>query len=112
MCADLPNQIAIADNVDYGAFIKVTETALELDTIFQASSHSHSSRSQHCPSSSVPLSATINVTSTNAPNTHAIPTTPNPSVHPPKSSHHCMNCGIVGHIASTCFKSGGGMEGH
>ena len=106
--ADLPRRIAaIMDEHDFGAFIELTETVLELDMIFRSNA-----QSQNCPPR-VP----------NAPTSSATPLPPLPSTVPESSSHAskkeqiCNNCksrGLraVGHTDGTCFQPGGGMEGH
>ena len=107
LCADLPCQIAVNDDVhDYGAFIVMTETVLELDTIFRPAL----SQQQSCLPPVPPV----------------LPTPPPipPSSSPTSASSSvllkkdllCKNCkshGLrgVGHIDTTCFQPGGGMEG-
>ena len=50
LCADLPHRIAaICDEHDYGAFIGLTDTVLELDTIFHLTSLPQSSCPSHLP---------------------------------------------------------------
>ena len=104
--ADLPRRIAAIDDVhDYGAFIAMNETVLELDTIFRPA---QSQRQSRLP---------------------AVPPVPPPPPIPPSSSFTsessavqskrdllCRNCksrGLrgIGHVDATCFQPGGGMEG-
>ena len=107
--ADVSHRIAEAGDQDFGAFIGLTETVLELDTIFRASSqiqHPRPSCTQLVPhSSATPVS-----TSTPA---SVIPDVP---TRPPKQVQTCNNCKtrglrFNGHIDATCFQPGGGMEG-
>ena len=105
--SDLPTRVASAGDQDSGAFIALTEKALELDTIFRSILPPSRVHSQ-LPSSTSTLPS--------------VPTLP-PSVPPvmssstaiapatPYSSKICSNCGRKGHVAATCFASGGGMEG-
>ena len=106
--ADLPHHIAaISDDHDYSTFIGLTDTVLELNTIFRPTSLSQSS----CPSRlppAVPPSAPPT-----AP-TSSLPTNP-PCV--PKQELSCGNCKSRGlcytrHTNQMCFHPGGGMEGH
>ena len=106
--ADLPRRIAtIVDDQDFGAFISLTETVLELDTIFRPTPQSQSSRQSRMPS--VPIStAPAPTTSSTAP--------ADPASRVPKKDQTCTNCksrGLrgVGHTDGTCFQPGGGMEG-
>ena len=105
--ADLPRRIAaIIDEHDFGAFIELTETVLELDTIFRSNTQSQN-RPPRVP---------------NAPASSSTPLPPLPSTVPESSSRAskkeqiCNNCksrGLraVGHTDGTCFQPGGGMEG-
>ena len=104
--ADLPRRIAAIDDVhDYGAFITLTDSVLELDTIFRSSSRSLSPRPPRpSPASSLPTPAV-------APHSSV------PAVLPSRTQkRECSNCksrGLraVGHTDETCFQPGGGMEG-
>ena len=110
--ADLPRRIAaIPHDHDYGAFIELTETVLELDTIFRPPPQSHVPRPPRTTSVPQPLPAipvsTIPSSSTTA---------PVPSAQVPKKELLCHNCksrGLrcVGHTDGTCFQPGGGMAG-
>ena len=107
--ANLPNHILAANDQDYRAFITLTKTALELDTIFHSANQAskiHHSQNTAPVVPSLPLvntskpaavtssSSTPNVTSTTG------------------SSKLCSNCGRPGHWVTTCFEQGGGIEGH
>ena len=103
--ADLPRRIAAIDDVhDYGAFIAMTETVLELDTIFRPNQSHRQPRLTAAP-----------------------PVPPPPPVLPPTSSTSesssvlskkdllCRNCKLrglrgIGHIDATCFQPGGGTS--
>ena len=53
--ADLPRRIAaIADDHDFAAFVDLTDTVLELDTIFRPSTQSQVNRPPRAPPTSVP----------------------------------------------------------
>ena len=100
--ADLPHCIAaICDEHDYGAFIGLTDTVLELDTIFCLTSlpqSSHPSRLPPALPSSVPPAAPP----------PSIPINP-PCV--PKWDLSCGNCKLhglhyTGHTDQTCFQPG------
>ena len=107
----MPTYVSAAGDQDYGAFVTVTESALEQETVFK-------STTQHvCPprlQSSMPGpsgdSANRPVVAPSAPERSAKPAT---SVYSPAagSSKTCSNCGLTGHLAPTCFKPGGGMAG-
>lgn len=102
--ADLPRRIAdITDDRDFGAFVSLTETVLELDTIF---------RPLQSQTARVPRAPLLP-----APPTTSLPasTVPDPT-RLPKKDQICNNCksrGLrcVGHTDGTCFQPGGGMEG-
>ena len=104
--ADLPRRInAITHDQDFGAFISLTETVLELDVIFKPTIQSTAVRqprqlpapptTSNLPTSTVPIPDSSNV---------------------PKKEQTCSNCKsrglrFVGHTDATCFHPGGGMEG-
>ena len=106
--ADLPRRIAaILDEKDFGAFVDMTETVLELDTIFRPTIQLQAPRQPRVlpiPNSTAPI----------------LPVSP-PVVSevPPRTSKKELICGncksrglrCVGHIDATCFQPGGGMEG-
>jgi hypothetical protein len=95
--SDLPTRVTDAKDDDFGAFIALTEKALELDTIFRSI-----------------LSASTS-TSTRAPRPHTVPAPPiasslppniaTPAVPPtavgntPYPTKLCTNCGRKGHLA-------------
>ena len=108
--------MSAAGDQDYGFFVSITETALELDTIFCSAAH-------HIPHSSRPQSGAV-PSSINASDPHPMPKPPlslapnttgqgkSGSVpHEGGSSKVCTNCGKCGHLLPTCFEPGGGMEG-
>ena len=106
--ADLPRRIAaISGEHDFGAFIELTETVLQLDTIFRPSIYSQVNRAPRAP----------NVTAPPAPTLPPLPPTlPDPPSRTSKKELTCSNCksrGLraVGHTDGTCFQPGGGMEG-
>jgi hypothetical protein len=110
LCANLLNHILAANDQDYGAFVTLTETAIELDTIFcsvnQASRPLHSQNtlsSNITPTSHAPLLPK----STSMPISSSIPTPTSTA----GSLKLCLNCGHSGHWVTTCFEPGGGMEG-
>src|ERR1700678_4661287 len=104
MRASLPSHILAAHDQDYGAFVSLTETALEMDAVFfSAAQHSRVPRQSHVPPSvshpaSLPPSAVA-----------LTPMLP-PSVGS-GTAKTCSNCGCRGHSVPTCFSPGGGMEG-
>ena len=104
--ADLPQCISAIDNdQDFGAFISLTETVLELDTIFWPTTQS---QVIHAPRVA-PASST-----TSPPVPGILPTTLNFCT--PKKNQICNNCKSRGlrtvrHTDATCFQPGGGMEG-
>ena len=106
--SELPRRLKdITRDDDYGAFIEITESVLEMDNVFRLFPHSQSRLSRALPSA-VPLPAPA-----------AVPVPPASLPEPsrvPKKDQTCSNCrsrGLrgVGHIDSTCFQPGGGMEG-
>ena len=105
MRASLPSHILAAHDQDYGAFVVLTETALEMEAIFRsATQHSRVSRQLHIsPSVSQPVAL---------PSPVVIPTPIlSPSVGSSGATKLCGNCGRRGHTVATCFSPGGGMEG-
>jgi hypothetical protein len=106
--ADLPHRVAGAGDQDFGAFLALTETVMELDTIFRTSSLVHNPRSNRTPAATQPPSAPS--TSSNS----SAPSAPDPMARPAKQT--CANCKarglrFTGHTDGTCFQPGGGMEG-
>ena len=96
--ADLPRRInAIAHDQDFGAFISLTETVLELDVIFKPTSQPNAVR----PPRQLPAPPTTSLLPTS--------TIPAPdSTNVPKKEQNCSNCksrGLrsVGHTDATCF---------
>ena len=107
--AELPYHIATAGDQDFGAFIALTETVLELDAIFRMSSHAQNNRSNRTPATT---------TSSNPPASTSTPTSnmPETASRSSKMIPTCTNCKarglrFTGHNDSTCFQPGGGMEG-
>ena len=107
--ADLPRRIAAIDrDDDYGAFVGLTDTVLELDTIFCPSAPLQPSRPPRPPPPSV---------------SSPVPPVPTPSALPSdpasRTSQKGLSCGNcksrglrgTGHTDGTCFQPGGGMEG-
>ena len=107
--SQLPMHVSAAGDQDYGAFVTITETALELETVFKSANQQSRFPRHH---TSVPNPDSTNKTTT-------LPTTLDKSAKPSTnfpsatsgSSKVCTNCGLTGHLASTCFKPGGGMAG-
>ena len=103
--ADLPRRInAIPHDQDFGAFISLTETVLELDVIFKSTAQSTARAPRQLPAP--PTTSSLST---------ATATAPDPS-NIPKKEQNCSNCksrGLryVGHTDATCFHPGGGMEG-
>jgi hypothetical protein len=106
--ANLPNHILAANDQDYGAFITLKETALELDTIFHSANQvSKIHRSQN----TAPVVPSLPPVNTSKP-VAVTPSSSTPNVMSTAgSSKLCSNCGRPGHWVTTCFEQGGGMEG-
>ena len=109
--ADLPRHIAaIGNDQDYGAFISMTETVLELNTIFHPSSQiTRASGGAPITPSSLAMPAIV-------PPTAPVLNPPDPPSRVPRQTLTCNNCksrGLrcIGHTDATCFQQGGGMEG-
>ena len=104
--ADLPRRIGAIDNdQDFGAFVNLTETVLELDTIFRPA---QSQASRPPRASLLPVSPTPALPASSS-------ALPDP-VRAPKKDQTCNNCKsrglrFIGHTDGTCFQPGGGMEG-
>ena len=104
--SQLPVHVSAAGDQDYGAFITITESALELDTIFKSATQiPRLSRNHPFPPTTSDRESPAKVL--------AATTIPDKSAKPvsTSSSKTCTNCGLTGHLASTCFKPGGGMAG-
>ena len=108
--AALPTHISNASDNDYGAFVTMTETALELDTIFKSAIHlsrptrpanSHTAPIQDPTSRQLNIPSSVDSTKSNPP----------PSAPGTGTTKICTNCGRRGHLVPTCFEPGGGMEG-
>jgi hypothetical protein len=106
--SDLPNRVTSANDRDLGAFIDLTEKALELDTIFK--SILPPSRPRVAPPSSLPT-ATSTPTLMTSSTPIQVSTANTASGTLPYSAKLCTNCGRKGHLVPTCFEPGGGMEG-
>ena len=103
----MPQHVADAGDQDYGFFVTITESALELDVIFRSAAHV--SRSSRIPPNSVPPSAlTDPVPKSTAQSSSTESGQTTTKDNPPKI---CSNCGKRGHLVPTCFAPGGGMEG-
>ena len=105
--ADLPHRVAGAGDQDFGAFLALTETVLELDTIFRTSSLVHNPRSGRALVATQPSSTPVSSNSTASSGPDSVPRPAKPT---------CSNCKsrglrFTGHTDGTCFQQGGGMEG-
>ena len=106
---DVSHHIVGAGDQDFGVFIALTESMLNLNTIFRALSQAHNPRLAR-PSNVPPLPAP-----TSAPLVMNKP----PGDVVPQSSKPILMCGncktrglrFMGHTDGTCFQPGGGMEG-
>ena len=114
----LSSRISRAGEHDLGAFIAVTETALDLEATFRAAAQAQNPRSIPPTRPSVHVAASVSTPTPAAPpnNSSTIkPSTTNvvaPAVERiNRSALHCSNCNRPGHISATCFQPGGGMEG-
>ena len=111
LCADLPRRIStIASEPDFGAFIELTETVLELDTIFRPSAQAQMTRPPRAPPAAIASAPSFPIPSSNPPD-------PPSSASTRKDERTCNNCKLrglcaTGHMDGTCFQPGGGMEGH
>ena len=105
--AALPTHIAQAADHDYGAFVTITESALELDTIFKSA--------VHFLRPSRPPNIRTQDSSSRSSIVSAVPDSTKPTVVSSApaaiSAKICTNCGRRGHLVPTCFEPGGGMEG-
>lgn len=82
LCADLPRRIAAIDDIhDYGAFIAMTETVLELDTIFRPAQSQRQARLSIAPP--IPPVPPVPPSSTSS---------SQPSMIPLKKDLICKNC--------------------
>jgi hypothetical protein len=107
--ANLPGHISAAHDQDYGAFVTLTETALELDTIFRSANHaSRPLRSQTTMSSNLASTTPAPLPSKSS---TSIPTSSTSTTTTASAQKSCTNCGRTGHWVNTCFEPGGGMEG-
>ena len=101
--ADLPRRIAaVVHDRDCGAFNELTETVLELNTIFRQIPQLQASRPPRLPS--VPVHPA------------SLPVVQDSSSLVPRKKQTCTNCKLrgfhgIGHTDVTCFDPGGGMEG-
>ena len=109
--SQLPMYVAAAGDQDYGAFVTITESALEQETVFRSASQ-HVRPPHHLSSLPNPSAESMNrpIVTPSVPDRSMKPA-PNAHLHAPGSSKTCTNCGLTGHLASTCFKPGGGMAG-
>jgi len=116
--ADLSSRISQAGEHDLGAFIAVTETALDLEATFRAAAQAQNPRSIPPTRPSVHVATSVSAPAPAPPPNNA------PAAKPPTtavvapaverinwSALHCSNCNRAGHISVTCFQPGGGMEG-
>ena len=87
--ADLPHRIAaINDDHDYGAFLSLMDTVLELDTIFKPTPTSRQSRAPPIPPVPPPLHPPFLPSSSS--------TLPDPASGLPKKELVCQNCKSCG----------------
>ena len=86
----------------------ITETTLELDSIFRSILPTNRVHPHPPPQHSIPPSVPTTTPSAPAP-IPPIPSTSHSAV--PYSAKLCSNCGRRGHLAPTCFEAGGSMEG-
>jgi hypothetical protein len=113
--ADMALCISRAGADNMGAFIAMTELALELETVLRSANQAQN------PCSAVPQR--VNLVPPPAPIV-STPPLPIPVLAPAPlqpsvpvveraacAALTCCNCGCSGHIAATCFQFGGGMEG-
>ena len=96
--------MAIDHDDDYGAFVSLMESMLELDTIFCLSPHLQTGRLPHATPPSLPSPVT------------AVAVSSDPPSHVPKQEQSCSNCKLwhlhgICHMDGTYFQPGGGMEG-
>ena len=105
--ADLSRRIAaITNDQDFGAFISLTDTVLELDVVFKPATQSNGIRAPRQPPALPPATSPLSTSSLTAPDPSSIP----------KKEQTCSNCKsrglrFVGHTDATCFHPGGGIEG-
>lgn len=104
--AELPYRITTTGDQDFGAFIALMDTILELDTIFCTSSHAQ------CP---IRTPAEF-FSATTTPTFVTPAAVPDTTSRPSKQTLTCSNCKahglrFTGHTDGTCFQLGGGMEG-
>ena len=112
--ATLPDRLAGITEFDLGPFISLTETVLDLDTIFRSASQSQGSRSNR-PPAPVLLPQPTPGSSSGVSSSSAVGAS-DPASRFTKPSLTCGNCksrGLrcTGHTDATCFQPGGGMEG-
>ena len=108
--ADLPRRIAAIDrDDDYGAFVGLTDTVLELDTIFRPSAPLQPSRPPRPPPPSLSSPAPPVPTPSTLPSSDSASRTSQKGL----SCGNCKSRGLrgTGHTDGTCFQPGGGMEG-
>lgn len=94
------------DNYDLGAFITVTNDAMDLKVAFQNNTGSHVLH--HKPPVSQPLAPSILPKTIGVPSSSIAPVDATRTNH---SSLFCNNCKKLGHLDLTCFKEGGGLAG-
>ena len=105
--ADLSRCIgAITNDQDFGAFINLTDTVLELDVVFKPTAQPNNGRAPRQLPALSPSPSALPPSSLTAPDSSYIP----------KKEQTCSNCKsrglcFVGHTDATCFHPGGGMEG-
>ena len=106
--ADLPRRIgAITNDQDFGAFINLTDTVLELDVIFKPNTQPNSVRVPRQPPAPAPTTSAL-------PSSSLAPLDSSATLKKEQTCSNCKSRGLrfVGHMDATCFHPGGGMEGH
>ena len=106
--ADLPRRIgAITNDQDFGAFINLTDTVLELDVIFKPNTQPNSVRVPRQPPAPAPTTSAL-------PSSSLAPLDSSATLKKEQTCSNCKSRGLrfVGHTDATCFHPGGGMEGH
>ena len=103
----LPGQLdRMMDDNDLGAFIGVTNDAMDLEVAFR---NSRQSSRGHASATTAPQAPSVPAKSASISSSSAVAV--DSSTRTNRSSMYCNNCKSIGHIDLTCFKEGGGMAG-